>query len=71
MNNFILNCFKQWINLNRNVQSQFKFLSDESHSNESVEISVYFGVKFYATDPCKLNDESARLKLILKHINLS
>lgn len=50
----------QWINLNKSVQSQFKHINeaDKENSNETI---VYFNVKYYQPDPCKLNDTTRYL----------
>lgn len=54
----------RWINLNKTVQSQFKSVLNNanaenttSHANEMI---VYFSVKYYQPDPCKLSNESTR-----------
>lgn len=44
-----------WIDLNSSIFSEFK-----SFINETNEITIYFHVKHYITDPCKLNDELTR-----------
>jgi hypothetical protein len=46
----------QWIDLNKTIQSQFKCHPAESNS----EITLHLSVKFYITDPCKLNHEITR-----------
>lgn len=51
---------KQWIDFNRNFQSQFKNCFENHLDTQSIEITVYFGVRFYIADPCKLNGEATR-----------
>ena len=51
-----LNTIKQWIDLYKTVQSQFKSVL----TSESSEIVLYLNVKYYITDPCKLNHEITR-----------
>lgn len=50
------NSHVQWLNLNKTVQSQFK-----SFLTFSNEIIVYFSVKYYQPDPCKLNETTRYL----------
>lgn len=47
-----------WIDLAKTIQSQFKSILIEDN-----EIVVYFNVKYYIADPCKLNHELTRLAI--------
>ena len=44
-----------WVDLQNSIFSQFKNLVEDIS-----EITLYFHVKHYITDPCKLNDELTR-----------
>ena len=51
----------RWINLNKTVQSQFKSVSNMHNENNTNEMVVYFSVKYYQPDPCKLNESTRYL----------
>lgn len=44
-----------WVDLQKPIITQFKSAIDDL-----TEITLYFHVKHYITDPCKLNDEFTR-----------
>jgi hypothetical protein len=52
----------KWLDLNKSIQSQFKTL----YISENHEIVIYFCVKFYLTDPCKLTQELTRYLFYLQ-----
>ncbi|KAG8191245.1 hypothetical protein JTE90_003258 [Oedothorax gibbosus] len=48
---------RQWLDPNKNVVKQMKGMDT---------LTLYFGVKFYATDPCKLLEEITRYQFFLQ-----
>ncbi len=51
----------QWLDSDKSVKSRFKTLN---------KITLYFNVKFYIPDPCKLRYEATRLVFLIIIFNL-
>lgn len=55
-----------WLDLSKSIHSQFKSIYIENN-----EIVIYFHVKHYITDPCKLTSELTRFFFIFFDCDLS
>lgn len=54
------NSQSHWVDLDKTIQSQFKSQS-ESHSDTANKMVIYFSVKYYQPDPCKLKESTRYL----------